>query len=301
MLNNLHASAINPSRVVVLGGGGFIGSAVQSRFKKDGIVVESIGRPNFDLLIQGIDQKLANFLRPDDTLVFVSAKVPCRNTGGLIENLQMAQAVIAALKQQKISHLIYISSDAVYRDSDEPISEYSCAEPGSIHGVMHLAREVALKNELDLPLAIIRPTLVYGLKDPHNGYGPNSFRRAALKNEDITLFGEGEELRDHVYVDDIAQLVYMVACHKSIGIANAVSGQVVSFRQLAEFISGQNKSSGVVKATIRFGKMPHNGYREFKASIASELFPNFEFRGWKEGLSNVYESQSVEQAGQIDD
>jgi UDP-glucose 4-epimerase len=301
MLNNLHASAINPSRVVVLGGGGFIGSAVQSRFKKDGIVVESIGRPNFDLLIQGIDQKLANFLRPDDTLVFVSAKAPCRNTGGLIENLQMAQAVIAALKQQKISHLIYISSDAVYQDSDEPISEYSCAEPASIHGVMHLAREVALKNELDLPLAIIRPTLVYGLKDPHNGYGPNSFRRAALKNEDITLFGEGEELRDHVYVDDIAQLVYLVACHKSIGIANAVSGQVVSFRQLAEFISGQNKSSGVVKATIRFGKMPHNGYREFKSSIASELFPRFEFRGWKEGLSNVYESQSAEQAGQIDD
>ena len=301
MLNNFHASAINPSRVVVLGGGGFIGSAVQSRFKKDGIVVESIGRPNFDLLIQGVDQKLANFLQPDDTLVFVSAKAPCRNTGGLIENLQMAQAVIAALKQQKISHLIYISSDAVYQDSDEPISEYSCAEPASIHGVMHLAREVALKNELDLPLAIIRPTLVYGLKDPHNSYGPNSFRRAALKNEDITLFGEGEELRDHVYVDDIAQLVYLVACHKSIGIANAVSGQVVSFRQLAEFISGQNKSSGAVKATIRSGKMPHNGYREFKASIASELFPRFEFRGWKEGLSNVYESQSAEQAGQIDD
>jgi nucleoside-diphosphate-sugar epimerase len=252
-------------------------------------------------LSQGADQKLANFLQPDDTLVFVSAKAPCKNTSGLIENLQMAQAVIAALKQQKISHLIYISSDAVYRDSDEPISEYSCAEPGSIHGVMHLAREVALKNELDLPLAIIRPTLVYGLKDPHNGYGPNSFRRTALKNEDITLFGEGEELRDHVYVEDIAQLVYLVACHKSIGIANAVSGQIVSFRQLAEFISSQNKSSGAVKATIRSGKIPHNGYREFKASIASELFPSFGFRGWKEGLSNVYESQSLEQAGQIDD
>jgi nucleoside-diphosphate-sugar epimerase len=300
MLNNLHVSAINPSRVVVLGGGGFIGSAIQSRFEKSGILVESIGRLNFDLLSTEVDQKLASFLRPDDTLVFVSAKAPCRNTAGLIENLQMAQSVIAALKLQKICHLIYISSDAVYRDSDKPIDEYSCAEPGSIHGAMHLAREVALKNELDLPVAIIRPTLVYGLKDPHNGYGPNKFRRLAIKNEDITFFGEGEELRDHVYVDDIAQLVYLVACHKSIGIVNAVSGQVVSFRRLAEFISEQSKSSGAIKSTIRSGKMPHNGYREFKTSIASELFPGFGFRGWVEGLSDVHKSQNLEQVGQID-
>ena len=184
----------------------------------------------------------------------------------------------------------------MYRDSDKPIDEYSCAEPASIHGAMHLAREVALKSELDLPLAIIRPTLVYGLKDPHNGYGPNSFRRIAIKNEDITLFGEGEELRDHVYVNDIAQLVYLVACHKSIGIANAVSGEVVSFRQLAEFISRHNKSVGAVKTTIRSGKMPHNGYREFKTSIASELFPGFKFRGWVEGLLAVHQSQ-LERSG----
>jgi len=291
MLKNLNASAINPSRVVVLGGGGFIGGAIFSHFEKSGIAVEALGRPNFDLLSAAADQKLANFLRPDDTLVFVSAKAPCRNTDGLIENLQMAKTVIAALKLQKISHLIYISSDAVYRDSDKPIDEYSCAEPGSIHGAMHLAREVAIKSELDLPLLIIRPTLVYGLKDPHNGYGPNSFRRLARKNEDITLYGEGEELRDHVYIDDIAELIYLAVCYKSIGITNAVSGEVVSFRKLAEFISRQNKSVGAVKSTIRFSKMPHNGYREFKTSIASELFPGFKFRGWVEGLLAVHQSQ----------
>jgi len=42
--------------------------------------------------------------------------------------------------------------------------------------------------------------------------------------------------RDHVYVDDIAQLVYLAALHKSIGIFNAVSGEIVSFKELAEFI-----------------------------------------------------------------
>lgn len=301
MLANINTSSINPSRVVVLGGNGFIGNAILSRFQESGIEVEGLGRPHFDLLVPQAEQKLANFLRPDDTLVFVSAKAPCRNTASLIENLQMAQVVIAALKLQKISHLIYISSDAVYRDSDKPIDEYSCAEPGSIHGTMHLAREVALKNELDLPLAIIRPTLVYGIKDPHNGYGPNSFGRLAIKNEDITLFGDGEELRDHVYVDDIARLVCLVACYKSIGIANAVSGQIVSFRKLAEFIIEKNKSSGVIKATVRSGKMPHNGYREFKTSVACKLFPNFEFKSWVEGLSEVHQSQSLVEQGHIDD
>jgi nucleoside-diphosphate-sugar epimerase len=297
----MNASLTNPSRVVVLGGSGFIGNATLSRFQECGIEVVSLGRPNFDLLAPQAEQKLANYLRPDDVLVFVSAKAPCRSTADLIENLQMAKVVIAALKLQKISHLIYISSDAVYLDSDKPLDENSCAEPVSIHGAMHLAREVILKNELDLPLAIIRPTLVYGLRDPHNGYGPNSFRRLAIKHQDITLFGEGEELRDHVYVEDIAQLVYLVACFKSVGIANAVSGQVASFRQIAEFISKQNNSSGVIKTTKRSTKMPHNGYREFKASIACKLFPGFNFRSWADGLTEVNLIQRLGQLVRVDD
>jgi len=293
--------SMNPGRVVVLGGGGFIGSAILSRLKKSGFPLECVGQQNCNLLAPQAEKKLASLLRSDDTLIFVSAKAPCRTTAGLIENLQMAQTVIAALKLQKINHLIYISSDAVYRDSNKPINESSCAEPSTIHGVMQLAREVALKSELDLPLANIRPTLVYGLKDPHNSYGPNSFRRLAVKNEDIVLYGEGEELRDHVYVDDVAQLVYLVACHKCVGIANAVSGEVVSFRKLAEFISVQNKSSGAVRATVRSGKMPHNGYREFKTSKASELFPGFRFSGWAEGLSAVHQSQLLERPDLADD
>ena len=60
-----------------------------------------------------------------------------------------------------------------------------------------------LASEVKAPLAILRPTLIYGEKDPHNGYGPNQFRRKANKGEAITLFGEGEERRDHVAIDDV--------------------------------------------------------------------------------------------------
>ena len=53
---------------------------------------------------------------------------------------------------------------------------------------MHLAREIILNNclnELSINLAHIRPTLIYGKKDPHSGYGPNLFKRKLDKNEDI--------------------------------------------------------------------------------------------------------------------
>ena len=65
---------------------------------------------------------------------------------------------------------------------------------------MHLVREVMLRSALTAPLAILRPTLLYGAADPHNGYGPNRFRRLAAAGQDIVLFGEGEEQRDHVLI-----------------------------------------------------------------------------------------------------
>ena len=41
-------------------------------------------------------------------------------------------------------------------------------------------------------------TLVYGFLDPHNGYGPNLFVRKSKFENQIKLFGNGEELRDHI-------------------------------------------------------------------------------------------------------
>ena len=207
MLTHLHQVAKKPARVVLLGAGGFIGGAIKRRIAADGIPTVALGRPELDLLATGAAKRLAEALDPNDVLVFVSAKAPCRDLQMLRENLMMAEAVCSALRQRPVAHVVYISSDAVYKDSKEPLTEASCAEPGSLHGVMHLAREVALRQEFAGPLALIRPTLVYGADDPHNGYGPNRFRRLAAAGQDIVLFGEGEELRDHVNVDDIAELV----------------------------------------------------------------------------------------------
>lgn len=294
MLEHLHPIPQLPARVVVLGAGGFIAGECVRRLKAAGIATLALGRPSLDLLAAGAADLLVESLRPDDTLVFASAQAPCKDLAMLGENLRMADAVCDALRRKPVAHVIYLSSDAVYKDSATPIVESSCAEPGALHGVMHLAREVALRQAYAGPLALIRPTLVYGLNDPHNGYGPNRFRRLAAGGQDIVLFGEGEERRDHVAVEDVAELMLRVALQRSVGIANAVSGEVVSFRELAEFAAAAFSPRVRVIGTVRNGPMPHGGYRAFDNLAVLTAFPDFRFKGWREGLAAVHAAQRAE-------
>lgn len=297
MLKHGHAQPVKPSRVVILGGGGFIAGAILRRLQSDGIPVLGLGRPALDLLAPGAADKLVQALDARDTVVFASAKAPCKDLSMLRENLQMAEGVCTALRKRPVAHLVYISSDAVYKDSAGPLTEDSCAEPGALHGVMHLAREVALRQDHSGPLAIVRPTLVYGHGDPHNGYGPNRFRRLAAAGKEIVLFGEGEERRDHVDVADIAELVRLIVLHRSAGIANAVSGEVVSFRELAEFAAASFSPKVTIRSLPRTGPMPHNGYRPFDNAAVSRAFPGFRFKGWREGLAAVHARQMEDAAG----
>ena len=125
-----------------------------------------------------------------------------QNIEMLNKNLMMCQNIVEVLKIKKPNHLIYISSDAVYSDSKKKINEKSETSPSSLHGFMHLIRENML-NEIDCLKSFVRPTLVFGSDDPHNGYGPNKLIRCAQNDEQIVLFGKGEERRDHIHVDNV--------------------------------------------------------------------------------------------------
>ena len=242
----------------------------------------------------GAAESLAAALRADDALVFASAKAPCKDLAMLRENLVMAEAVCSALQKRPVAHVLYLSSDAVYKDSPKPLTEASCAEPGALHGVMHLAREVALRQVHAGPLVLLRSTLVYGFEDPHNGYGPNRFRRLAAAGKEIVLFGEGEERRDHVDVEDVAELARLMIVHRSAGIANAVSGEVASFRELAEHAAAAFEPRVAVKGSPRSGPMPHDGLRPFDNSAVLAAFPGFRFKPWREGLARVQARQAAE-------
>ena len=284
MLQHLNSSNIIPERVVILGSGGFISTAIQLKLEKHLVPLILLSRDMIDLTIpQSIDQ-LSKLISSKDTLVFVAAKAPVKNEEMLIYNLKMIETLCLAVKNKKINHMVYVSSDAVYSDSLEPISEESLKIPYNLHGIMHLTRENLIKNEISIPLAIVRPTLVYGEKDPHNGYGPNLFYRKILLNEDIQIFGNGEERRDHIFVDDVAEIICRVILRKSIGSINAVTGKLITFLEIAEKMIANAKSNSKIIKLKRNGKMPHNGYREFNVNELKNSFPDFNPINIKEGL-----------------
>ena len=276
MLTRHQPTPTNTPRVVVMGAGGFVGRATCTRLAADGADVVALTRKEVDLLAADAAPKLAAHLTPESTLVVTSALAPVKNTAMLLDNLRMMQAVIAAVRSQPVPHLLYVSSDAVYADSRAPMTEASPAEPGSLHGVMHLAREVMLKCDLPaIPLALVRPTLIFGPGDPHNGYGPNRFMRLAQARQDITLFGEGEEQRDHIFITDVAEIIRRCVRHRATGVVNAVSGTVTSFRAIAEQAAARFEPRVKVLGSPRTGPMPHGGYRAFDPALLRQLFPDF--------------------------
>ena len=75
----------------------------------------------------------------------------------------------------------------------------------------------------------IKTTLIYGNNDPHNGYGPNSFFKISKKKFTNKLYGKGEELRDHINVDIVAEVIFECIIYKYVGILNLVTGSKISF------------------------------------------------------------------------
>ncbi len=290
MLTHLNQDLSKPKRVIVIGANGFIGHAIVKRLMDHGIKVVALGRAEVDLLSDKAEENLSDRIAPGDAVVAVAAIAPAKDLAMVMANLKIARAIAAAVKARgdDVGHVLNISSDAVYGDTPTPLNEMSATAPESYHGVMHLAREVHFRSMLTQPLAVLRPTLVYGAADPHNGYGPNRFMRLAATGEDIMLFGEGEELRDHILVDDVAALTHFILMNRSVGVLNAVTGHVTSFKDIALQVAGLFPNPVAVKGTSRTGPMPHNGYRPFDISAFKQAFPTFRYTPIQDGLLRVY-------------
>jgi UDP-glucose 4-epimerase len=284
MLEHAYAQPQKPERVVVIGSRGFVGGAIARRLAEDGIAHLPLGRAELDLLAEGAGAKLAGLLRPGDAVVTAAAIAPCKNTAMLLDNMRIVQTLVQGLSAVPVAHVVNISSDAIYADGPVPLTEETPAAPTSLHGVMHLAREIALRAEVRAPIVMLRPTLIYGAADPHNGYGPNRFRRLAAAGQEIVLFGAGEERRDHVAVGDVAEIALRVLKHRSHGALNIASGEVHSFRDVADMTVALAGAKVAIKPSPRSGPMPHNGYRPFDVAATKAAFPDFHYTLLREGL-----------------
>src|SRR5689334_17521248 len=142
MLTHQNATPVAPKRVVIVGAGGFVGSTIGKELSSAGVPVLGLTRREVDLLSPDGAHALAARLTPDDAVVFISAVAPAKNVAQMMTNLRMAEAACVAFATVPPAHLLYISSDAIYADEANPVTERSAVAPSTTHGMMHAAREL---------------------------------------------------------------------------------------------------------------------------------------------------------------
>lgn len=275
-------------RVIILGSGGFISSNIEKELTKKNIEVLSFSRTKLDLSKYNNANVLKKIIRKNDYIFFAAAKAPVKNIDMLIYNLKMLKIISGSIIKDKIKKFVYLSSDAVYADTKKKITEKSIVAPNSLHGQMHLIREDYLQNIFQEKMCIIRPTLVFGPDDPHNGYGPNKFARDIKNRNTINLFGKGEERRDHIFINDLSHLVSRLIINNFYGNINLATGQVHSFYSIAKKIISIYGKNSKIKFIKRNGPMPHLGLRSFKISKLKKLFPKYKINSSLENINDNF-------------
>ena len=166
MIVHLNKSPKNPRRAVVIGANGFVGNSIVGELTKNNIVTLGIGRPEIDLLNEDSAEELRHVLKEGDVLIIAAAKAPVRDFAMFIDNLKMLHPIVLAAHNVSLSHIIYISSDAVYSDSIDPLVEESETNPTSLHGIMHKSRELIIKSQIVDEFDI--PCLLYTSPSPRD-------------------------------------------------------------------------------------------------------------------------------------
>lgn len=210
---------------ILIGAGGFIGSAFSNYLKKNSFQVFDVFRGQ----ISGIESDfhfIAEILKVEYNELIVidfaytsvpnsSFKDPVRDYS---ENLYNVIRHLEFTKQLPHSTYIYISSGGtVYGNTtcNEPINELHPNIPLSPYGITKLACEkyvLMYKEVYGLNVKIVRPSNIYGPgQKPHRGQGFIATAIAKiLNNEPLQLFGDGLQVRDYLYIDDFCDVLYDV-------------------------------------------------------------------------------------------
>lgn len=178
-------------------------------------------------------------------------------------NVEGTRRVLAAAAQAGAKRFVLASSCAVYGDEPTmPKTETSQTAPASPYAESKLAGE-KLCAQAPLPSVALRFFNVYGPRqDPRGPYAAAvpRFLEAARAGNPLTIFGDGHQTRDFVYVEDItAALEHAALTPDMTGNFNVASGQSVSVLHLAELIlSLTGLRSKIQHAPARPGDILHS-------------------------------------------
>ena len=271
-----------PERVVVVGCNGFIGSALIDQLTRVGINCLGLPKEEFDLLDNSTSDKLNNILNVGDQVVFTSAIAPSKGVSDVIKSITMAETFCKSMEKVQVNQVILISSDSVYGDRSGVFTEESSCYPNSFHGLAQLSREIVFESSSVKNLAILRVCAVYGPGDTHNGYGPNRFINQIKNSEIVKVFGDGLNLRDHIYIDDVVSLIIESLKNNIVGKLNVVSGKSYSFLEVAKLCRDIFSPETEIDNLGSEGEIIE---KHFSNDKIYELFPNFKLHVLEEGLN----------------
>ncbi|HEX4994108.1 MAG TPA: NAD(P)-dependent oxidoreductase, partial [Methylomirabilota bacterium] len=254
-----------PARVVLLGASGHIGRALTARLGREGIPVIPHTSKTLDLTRFEALGALDGALGPDTALVFASALTPDRGQTPetFLANVAMAANLAKYLPGHAPGLCVYVSSDAVYGFDVNPVTESTPVSPGGYYALGKYSGERVMEYAAragGFPLLTLRVTGVYGPGDPHGGYGPNAFARTLARDRGLRIFGQGEEERDHLYVDDVAGILAGLIRARATGLLNVATGESRSFADVVKVIRRLAPYEVTVTSAPRGGAVTHRRF-----------------------------------------
>jgi len=272
-------------KILVTGGSGFIGSHIVEHYQdlaEEIRVLDNLRtgyRHNLDGLrhhfIEGsiTDRDVVKEAVEGVDYIFhlaalVSVPESMTNPGECVNiNVHGLLNVLEEASLAGVGKLVFASSAAVYGDNPTvPKIESMVPEPKSPYAITKLDGEYYLgmfQHEGRLETAALRFFNVFGPRqDPKGAYAAviPIFIDKALRNEDITVFGDGGQTRDFIYVKDIVgALAFAVETPGVTGVFNAGYGGQITINDLAEgLIAAAGSSSKVLHAPERAGDVRHS-------------------------------------------
>ncbi len=271
-------------RVLVTGGAGFIGSHIVEHFqgKAEVRVLDNL-RSGFRHNIERFDHEFINGSIDDRETVrravegvdyifhlaamisvpeSVEKPVECVNINVCGMLVVLEEAVRAGVKK-----LCFSTSASIYGDNPEvPKFETMMPEPKSPYAVTKLDGEYYCRQFHDtgrLNTACLRYFNVFGPRqDPKSQYAAAVpiFIQKAVNNETITIYGDGEQTRDFIYVKDIVAANAHLAANPDItGVFNTAYARKLTINDLAKkIIAITNSSSKIEYAPVRAGDVKHS-------------------------------------------
>lgn len=245
-------------RILLIGGGGFLGSRLARRLCAEGhqveILVRDHGRPapsGFTVHAGGLGNvALLRRILPSFNVVFHLASGTTPGVSGRDPSLEAELNIfptlrfLEAFQAHPDIHLVFVSSGGtVYGNpATNPVSEDAPLAPLSYYGAGKVALETFMtanaRNQKGR-LTILRPSNLYGPGQPHYlGFGViRTMLQHLLDGTTMQIWGNGEAIRDFIYIDDLVDACSLaLRGPKTNGIYNVGSGIGCSLKQLIEIV-----------------------------------------------------------------